>query len=108
MVLCGNYIGCCSYQNLQCNNTPLLISLCFLHYQIDQLEGLTNTEFRQMEQKTAMWLENNVRFSTGSTLARSEKAMSVVSEGGLSSREPQSPHTPTTPTTPGYRDKSWV
>ncbi|CAB4011298.1 uncharacterized protein LOC110254456 [Paramuricea clavata] len=76
--------------------------------QIDQLEGLTNTEFRQMEQKTAMWLENNVRFSTGSTIARSEKAMSVVSEGGLSSMEPHSPRTPTTPTAPGYRDKSWV
>ena len=73
--------------------------------QIDQLEGLTSTEFRQMELKTAMWLENNARFSTGSTIARSEKAMSVVSEGGLSSREPRSP---LTPTTPGYRDKSWV
>jgi hypothetical protein len=55
-----------------------------------------------------MWLDNNVRFSTGSTIARSEKALSVVSEGGLSSMEPHSPRTPTTPTAPGYRDKSWV
>ena len=47
-----------------------------------------------MEQKTAMWLENNVRFSTGSTIARSEKAMSVVSEGGLSSAGPHSPTLP--------------
>ena len=87
-------------------NIPLTILFThfFVHPQTDQLEGLTNTEFRQMEQKTAMWLENNVRFSTASTIARSEKAMSVVSEGGIST-EPHSPHTPTTP---GYRDKSWV
>lgn len=72
---------------------------------MDQLEGLTNAEFRQMEEKTAMWLQNNVRFSTGSTIARSEKALSVVSESGFSSTGPQ---TPSTPTTPKYTDKSWV
>ena len=57
------------------------------------MDGITNEEFQQMEQKTAMWLENNVRFSTGSTIARSERSVSVdrLSTG-----------------TNGYKDKSWV
>lgn len=57
------------------------------------MDGITNDEFQQMEQKTAMWLENNVRFSTGSTIARSERSVSVdrLSTG-----------------TNGYKDKSWV
>ena len=50
-----------------------------------------------MEEKTAMWLENNVRFSTGSTIARSDRA---ISESALS--------TQSGPNSPGYKDKSWV
>lgn len=56
------------------------------------MDGITDEEFRQMEQKTAMWLENNVRFSTGSTMAKSERTMS---DDRMS-------------TSTAYRDKSWV
>ncbi|XP_046841321.1 uncharacterized protein LOC124435428 [Xenia sp. Carnegie-2017] len=73
--------------------------------QINQLEGLTSSEFKHMEHKTAMWLENNTRFSTGSTIARSEKGLSGVSERSFSTREPNSPISPTSDI---YRDKSWV
>ena len=81
---------------------------CFSSH-IDQLKHLTRSVFRHAaHQNTAMWLENNVRFSTGSTIARSNIAMSVINEGDLSTPGPYIPSTPTTPTTPGYRDSSWA